>query len=162
MPRSAIGGAPAGLALCQHLLDRRDDADIAGAAAEVARKLEADARLVGVRQPRDDVAAGDQHAGRAIAALQGVMRRERRAQVGHHRIVAQALDGGDLRALAGHREGDARARGCAVDQHRARAADAVLAADVSTGEILLAAQEIREMRARLSLRRDGLAVDAAG
>ena len=59
--------------------------------------------------------AGDQHAGRAVAALQGVLAREGLAQGGHHRVVAEALDGADRGAVATAGMGDAGARRRAVD-----------------------------------------------
>ena len=54
--------------------------------------------------------------------------------------------------VAGDRIGDAGARGLAVDQHRAGAAHAVLAAEMRAGEPQLLAQEIGEVRARLDQR----------
>src|SRR5476649_2306434 len=45
----------------QHAGDRLDDADIAGAAAEIAAELAADARLVDFRQAGDDVAGSGEH-----------------------------------------------------------------------------------------------------
>ena len=67
-------------------------------------------------------------------------------------IVFQALEGGDLGAVARHGVGDAGARGRAVDQHGAGAAHAVLAADVGAGEELVLAQEIGEVQSRLDIR----------
>ena len=55
---------------------------------------------------------------------------------------------GDLGAVAGHRIGDAGARRHAVDQHRAGAADAVLAAEMRAGQVAAA---------RAGNRRDGCA-----
>jgi hypothetical protein len=52
-----------------HASNRIDDAEIAGAAAQIAGKLDPDSALVRVRQPAHDVARRDQHAGRAEAAL---------------------------------------------------------------------------------------------
>src|SRR5260370_29667788 len=59
--------------LRQHPGDRPDDADIAGAAAEIAAELAADARLVGPGQAGDDVARGGEHAGGTEAALEGML-----------------------------------------------------------------------------------------
>src|SRR5205085_9911832 len=118
----------------QHALDGAHDAHVAGAAAEVARELLADARFVGVGKTQDDVARGDQHSRRAVAALQRVLGGERGAQLRHHRILGEALDRAHLGAFAGEREGDARSCRRAVDLERAGAAHAVLAAEVGAGE----------------------------
>ena len=67
-------------------------------------------------------------------------------------VVVEAFDGAHARAVAGDREGDARARRRAVDLERAGAAHAVLAAEVGAGEPLALAQEVGEVRARLDLR----------
>ena len=84
---------------------------------------------------------------------------ERGAQLTHDFVVAEALDGAHLAAFAGHREGDARARGRAVDQHGAGAAHAVLAAEVGAGQALAFAQEVAEVRPRLGEGLDLLSVD---
>ena len=52
------------------------------------------------------------------------------------------------RAVELRGEHQARARRLAVDQHRARAADAVLAAGVGAGEVELVAQEVRAASVR--------------
>ncbi len=98
------------------------------------------------------VAGGDQHAGRAVAALQRVLLGEGPAQTRHQRVVVEALDGLYFGTVARHRVGDAGAGNLAVDRHRARAADAVLAADVRAREQQLLAQEIGETRAGCHLR----------
>ena len=64
-----------------------------------------------------------------------------------------------LGAVAGHRIGDAGANRHAVDQHRAGAADAVLAAEMGAGQVAALAQKIRQMGARLDAARNRLAVD---
>ena len=46
-------------------------------------------------------------------------------------------------------QGQAAARGAPVDQHRAGAADAVLAAEMGSGQLELLAQEIGQMLPRL-------------
>src|SRR5581483_7566087 len=143
----------------QHARDRAHDPGIAGAAAEIAAELEADARGVGVREPAHDVARGHQHAGRAVAALEPVLGLEGGAKPRGNRILVEPLDGADLAPLAGERQGDAGARRRIVDQQGAGAADAVLAADMRAGQELLLAQEIGEAGARLDHRADRGAVD---
>jgi hypothetical protein len=67
--RRSPSRAPTLTPLLEHAGDRLDDADIAGAAAEIAAELAADARLVRVGQARDDVMGGGEHPRRAEAAL---------------------------------------------------------------------------------------------
>ena len=93
---------------------------------------------------------GHQHARRAEAALQAVVLAERLLQRVERRRPRQPLDRRHLGAVGLHGEHQARARGLAVDQDRARAADAVLASDVRAGEPEVLAQEVREQLARLA------------
>ena len=65
----------------------------------------------------------------------------------------QPLDGGDRVAVGLHREHQARAHRHAVDQHRAGAADAVLAAGMRAGERELVAQAVEQGHARLDVDR---------
>ena len=97
---------------------------------------------------------GEDHRRRAIAALHAVGLAERvlqRRQLARPR--RQALDGGDGVAVGLHREHQAGAHRRAVDQHRAGAADAVLAAGMRAGEQELVAQAVEQARARLDLDR---------
>ena len=82
--------------LLRHRLDRIDDRLIAGAAAVVAGDVLADflaARHAAVAQ---QLLRGQQHAGRAEAALQRVALLERGLQVGDLAGIRHALDGLDL------------------------------------------------------------------
>src|SRR5262245_66068814 len=74
-------------------------------------------------------------------------------------VARETFDGGDLRALGLHREHEARAHCRAVDQHRAGAADAVLAADMRAGEAEVMAQAVGERQPRLDADFDLFAVD---
>ena len=74
---------------------------------------------------------------------------EGRAKLRRNVVVIEAFDRGDLGPFAGNRIGDARTRRHAVEQHRARAADAVFAAEMRTGQIEFVADEIRQIGARL-------------
>src|SRR5258708_5074053 len=60
------------------------------------------------------------------------------------RVDRDALDGHDLVAVGLHREHQARPRRIAVEQNRAGAAHAVLAAEMGAGEAELMAQKIRK------------------
>ena len=129
--------------------DRRDDVLVPGAAAEVPRDGLAGllGRGVGVvlevrGDRRDEPRCAE-------AALEAVALGERllhRAEV--LGVVADPLDGGDLVRLGRDGEHQARPHRLAVDEDGARAADAVLAADVGAGEAEVVAQEVGEEAAR--------------
>ena len=65
-------------------------------------------------------------------------------------VAHESLDRQELGAVGLDREHDAGTRGLAVDQNSARAADAVLAADVRARQAEVLAQEIREQLAGLA------------
>ena len=111
----------------------------------------ANAPFVRVRKARDDIPRRNEHAGRAVAALQRVLGGEGGAQLGHYRVVGVAFDSAHFGAVAADREGDARARRHAVDLERARAADAVLAAEVGARQPLLFSQKVGQVSTRLDL-----------
>ena len=140
-------------------MDGPHDADIAGAATKVAAHSHADVVLVRRLRAQDEIAAGHQHAGRAIAALQSMFAGKCRTQLRADVIVVEALDRGNARASAGYGIGDARTHRNAVDQHGAGAAHAMFAAEVGAGEVLRLTNEIGKMRAGLDLRIDRSAVD---
>ena len=80
----------------------------------------------------------------AVALVEGLLHRPQRA-VG----ARQPLDGGDRGAVDGETANSRQDRiGPAVDQHRAGAADAVLAADVGAGEPQVVAQRVGQQPAR--------------
>ncbi len=138
-PRCELGGP----------LDRLDDVLVARAAAQVARDHVAGLLVRGagvVLQPGVD---GGQEARRAEAALEPVALGERLLHRAERAVgVGEPLDGGDLEALRGDREHQAGAHRPAVDQDRAGAADAVLAADVGAGEAEVVAQRVGQQPAR--------------
>ena len=63
--------------------------------------------------------------------------------------VPESLDRGDLAAIGLNREHQARADRGAVDQHRACSAHAVLASQVSTGQVTGLAEEVGQDQTRL-------------
>ena len=130
----------------QHALDCAHDADVAGAAAQIAGQLLADARLIRRRQAEHDVARGDQHAGRAIAALQRVLGAESFAQIRHTASSSKPSMVRTSSAVAADGIGDAGARRRAVDLDGARAAHAVLAAEMRAGQRQVLAQEVGELQ----------------
>jgi hypothetical protein len=58
-----------------------------------------------------------------------------------------------------HRQHQAGTNDVAVDAHRAGAANAVLAADMGSGELKMLAQEVSEIQPRQDMRIDALAID---
>jgi hypothetical protein len=83
----------------------------------------------------DEGGDGGDEPGRAEAALQPVALHERLLHRAEAAVGGAApLGGGDLGAVDADGEQQAGAHWQAVDQHRAGAADAVLAADVGAGE----------------------------
>ncbi|CAG9264639.1 hypothetical protein PCAR4_60168 [Paraburkholderia caribensis] len=143
----------------EHTSNRTDDTDVSGAAAQIAGEFEAHACVVGIGDTRDDVARGHQHAWRAVTALQCVLGGERGTQFVHGRVVVEVFDGAHRTARATDRGRDAGACGRAVHVDRARAAHALLAANVRAAQHALFAQKIREAGARLDAVRDASLVD---
>ena len=139
-----IAGAPC----FDHGLDRPHDTDIAGAPAQIAAQSDANQALVGLREAQHQIARGDQHSRRAIAALQRVFAGEGRTKLCRNAVLIEAFDRGDFCPFASHRIGDARTRRHAVEQHRASTADAMFAAEVRTGQVELLANEVRKIGAR--------------
>ena len=76
-------------------------------------------------------------------AAEGVLQRREPA------VRGEAFDGLELAPVRLHGEEEARAHGDAVQPHRARAADAVLAADVGTGEPERVAEKVGQEQPRL-------------
>src|SRR6516162_6602261 len=151
-------GESAGATMLQDAANGAYDADISGAAAQVAAQLEADAPLVGSGKTGDDVARRDQHSRRTEPALQTMLGRERLPQRGHDGIALQPFDGRDLRAFAKDRIGNAGSRRLAVNQQRTRTARALFAAQMRAGQTKPFAQQVGEMHARLYRLHDGAAV----
>src|SRR5580704_3700726 len=138
----------------------RDDPGVAGAAAEVAAKDLADFPLSRMRIAGEEIGERHQNARRAEAALQGVIVAECLLQ-GVELAVGRGerFHGAHLAPFRLHRKRQAGARGDAVDQHGAGAADAVLAADMGAGGPEPLAKEIAEQHARLGFGRELAAVE---
>ena len=90
-----------------------------------------------------------QHAGRAEPALSRVAFDEGRLQVGKLAALRQAFDGVDRPAGDLGRQRETASNRAAVEEHGARATDAVLAAEMRSGQFEVLAQEIGQMLARL-------------
>src|SRR5207248_5804201 len=151
--RRALGGK----------LHRLDDLLVAGAAAQVPADRIADLRLGRIRIRVQQSLRGDEHSRRAVAALQAVRLAEAVLQNAHRAVgFRETLDGGDAVAVRLHRVHEAGPYGFPVEHHRARAADAVLAADVRSGEAKVFAQPVDQRQPRRHLGRSRLAVDLDG
>src|SRR5262249_16385607 len=139
---TARGNAPAfaarsplrSRARLRHRLHRIDDGLIAGAAAVIAGEMRTDVFAARNAAAAPQFLAGEQHALPAVAALQSVARDERLLQIGDLVGIGHAFDGVDARAVALHRQHQAAAHDHPVDAYAARAAYAVLAADMTAGE----------------------------
>src|SRR2546430_1021103 len=140
-------------------LHRLDDLLVSGAAAQVAADRIADLRFARVRIRAQQGVRCDEHSRRAVAALQAVRLAEAVLQHAHRAVgPRETLDGGDAVAVRLHRVHEAGTHGFAVQHHRARAADAVLAADVRAGEEQVVAQPVDQRQARRHPGRSRLAV----
>src|SRR5439155_17977363 len=128
--------------------DGADDVGVAGAAAQITGEPGADLDLRAGAAAANQVARADQHARRAEAALHRVAAMEAVAQGGDDRIGGEAFEAVDLALVAGNRQRQAGTRRLAVDQHRAGAAYAVLAAEMGRGQVVPVAQKIGERQAR--------------
>src|SRR5712692_584790 len=130
-------------------LHRLDDLLIAGAAAQVSADRIADLPFGRIRIRIQQSLGSDQHPWSAVAALQAVRLAEAVLQHAHRAVgLRETLDGGDAVAVRLHGIHEAGAHRLSVEHHRARAADAVLAADVRAGETQLFAQPVHQRQAR--------------
>src|SRR5215207_4308235 len=112
-----------------------EDLLVARAAAQIARNR-LDELGVGRRWVRaEEVGQRDEHARRAVAALQSVKLAEGFLQRTEPARRLEALDSGDLCAVDLGGQDEARANHFAVEQHVAAAAHALLAAGVGTVEM---------------------------
>ena len=132
---------------------------IPGTTAEIAADRFPDIVSRGVGVFVQQRLARDQHAGRAVSALQGMVSGKCRSQCLHDRVAVVTFDGAYMRPSAGGGEGDAAAYGNAVELHRTRPAHAVFAAEVSTREVVRFPQVIGEMGPGLNLAVNRFVVD---
>ena len=131
-------------------LDRVDDRRVARAAAEVPGE-HVDDLLAGRAAAREEVVGRDQDPGRAEAALERVVALERLLERRQRRRPGERLDRLDRRPVDLHGEEAAAAHRDAVEADGARAADAVLAADVRAGQPEAVAEEVGQQQPRLDV-----------
>src|SRR5215218_4024624 len=112
-----------------------EDVPVAGAAADVPLQSLLDLVLRRLRRLAEERRRAHQHPGSAVAALEGVMVAERLLERRQLAPGGKSFDGLDLRAVRLDREHHAALDELAVDDHRARAAVAGVAAHVAAGQV---------------------------
>src|SRR5437764_2671128 len=136
----------------RHLEHRGNDAGITGAAAQVAAEHvhHFGFRWVGIAHEK--IGERHQDTRRAEAALQRVIVLERLLQRVERAVrTGKRFHRRDPPSFRLHRKREAGTGGDAVDEHRAAAAHAVLAAHVGAGRTEHVAQKIAQQHARLHL-----------
>src|SRR5215470_7389261 len=138
---------------------RLDDVLIAGAATEIGREHVEQLLVIDIGILLQRIGGQHQEARRAEAALQRMMRDEGALQ--RMQVVGRAepFDGADVLALRLYCEHQAGAHRLAINDHRAGAADAMLAADMRAGLPAIVADGIDQRLAWLDPDRVLAAVD---
>src|SRR6266508_1829262 len=141
------------------LLDRVQDLAVAGAAAQVAGQLPADPLAAGPRVALQQRPCGEQHAGRAEAALRGAVAEEACLQGVEAAARGEAAHGHQRAAVGLHRQQQAAADRLAVEQDRAGPAHPLAAAvaDLVVAEVV--PEHVQEAVVREHPRLPLLAVD---
>jgi hypothetical protein len=135
---------------------------IARAAAEVAGECFTNPFGCWARLAVEQRFGGDEDAGRAVAALRRTAIREFLLQRMQPPVLDEALDRQDVAPIAFGREREAREHGIAVEQHRACAALAQLAAVFRPGELQILAQDLEQRLVGVDEYVDALAVHGHG
>src|SRR5207249_774898 len=133
----------------RRILNRVNDVRITGAAAQVAFQRVRDlfARWLGIAL--EQLRAGQDHAGSAIAALQAVALPKSLLHRMQYAILGQTFNGGDLGAIRLHSKQRAGFHRLTIEQDGAGAANARFTADMSAGQLAVVTEEMDEKRARL-------------
>src|SRR5512145_19892 len=142
-PTATPAGSRAMTGLCS-CLHRLDDLDVAGAAAQVAGEGRADRGLVGRWVAAQQRFGRHDHARRAEAALRAELLVESTLQRAQRAFPVLRFDGLDRAAFAACGEREAGKPRLAVDQHRARAAFATVAAALRARQTAALAQVVEE------------------
>src|SRR5215467_10841887 len=108
----------------RHRLDGVDDRLISGAAAIIAGEMRADLFAARNAAAGQQFLRGQQHARRAVTALQGVARYEDLLQIGDLVGIGHSLDGLDASAVARYGDDQPTAHNHSMDVHAASAASA--------------------------------------
>ena len=139
--------------------DGVDDAWIGPAAANVAFEGAADLGFARLRRLLEQRDAGENHAGRAVPALQRVGLDEGFLQGMQFAVLRQSLDGGDLFACDGRDGRPARTHRGAVHQNGAGAALPLAAAIFRSGEVKLVAKHPQQQPSGVRYEPVAFAVD---
>src|SRR5438445_7657011 len=150
--RDAMGASSSGFHSRRGFTHRGDDVLVTGAAAHRPLDPMPHLRLARVWIAIDQIVGGHDHAGRAEAALQAVLVPERLLHRMQLPVRGQTLDRDHGRAVGLNGEDRARLDSLAIDEDRARAALAGVAADVGTGEAEVVAEKVNDEEARLDFR----------
>ena len=108
-----------------------NDSFVPGAATEISSQCFSHVLLCRIRITTQKRRRIHQEAGRAEAALQRVVAVKSLLQCAQFAVLGQSLDGCDLMTVCLYGQHQTRAERFAVEEHRASAARAVFAADVS-------------------------------
>src|SRR5258708_5318426 len=132
--RDAMAASSSGLHLRGRFANGGHDVLVTGAAAEGAFNAVAHVLFARIWIALEQIAGGHDHPRRAVAALQAVFVPEGLLHDVQLAVRGQAFDGRHLRAVGLDGEDGARLDGLAVDEDRAGAALAGVAADIGAGE----------------------------
>ena len=142
----------------RRVLHRVDDVLIAGAAAEVAVQPVANLLLARLWIVGQQVDRRQDHAGRAVAALQSMFLPEPFLQRMELPGLREPLDRRYVRAIRLDRKEGARLRAPSIHEHRTGPALTGVAPDVHAGQIELLPQKMHQQQPRLHLCRPPLPV----
>src|SRR4029079_13127085 len=144
------------------LVNGLDDAVVAGAPTEGPPQPDPDLFVARVGVRPEERGRGDQHAGRAEAALDAELLEERALQRPDLLVSGEAFDRRDLPSHRLHREVRASVHRRTVEQHHAGAALGVVAAFLRSGEAELVAHRAQQTDVRIELHGVARAVDRQG
>src|SRR2546425_1125768 len=125
-------------------LDGVEDLRVARAAAEVALERRAEVVTARARAAFQEGEHGEQHAGRAEPALHGAVPHERLLERMEPALALEPADGEDRAPSRGGREHEAARHRPAVEEHGARAADALAAAFLDVEDPERVAQDLEQ------------------
>jgi len=140
--------------------DRPDNLVITGAAAEVSGEPETNLVLRGIGIGVKKSFRRHDEPRSANAALERRLIKKRLLKRMQLAVVSDSFDGRDLRALDFHREDAAGIDEAPVEDHRAGAAVAVVAALLGTRELELIAKNLKEALMRFAEEVDVVAIKA--
>ena len=135
--------------LASGVLDRADNVLVTGTAAEIPIQPVADFALGWIVVSLQELACGHDHAWRAESALQPVLFPEAFLQGVEFAVMRQAFDRGHRSPVRLNRQDRAGLHGLPVQQDRAGAANAGLAADVCAGQTQRLSKVVHKKQPRL-------------